>query len=181
MIYVFLADGFEEIEALTAVDIMRRAGIEACTVGIGGKVVKGSHGIEVTADLCECDVFLDGKCTGVVLPGGLPGTTNLEASETVLNSIGYCSKNGKMIAAICAAPSILGHLGILKGKRAVCYDGYEAELTGALVSREAVITDRNIITACGAGASIRFAFEIVKYLCGGEIAHKLECSMLCDR
>ncbi|MDO4743281.1 MAG: DJ-1/PfpI family protein [bacterium] len=181
MVYVFLADGFEEIEALTPVDIMRRAGVEVFTVGIGGESVTGSHGITVIADLCEQDLVLEDNCTGIVLPGGLPGTTNLEASSTVLSAIDYCNNNGMMIAAICAAPSILGHKGILNGKKAVCYSGYESELTGAHISDTAVVTDGNIITACGAGVSVRFAFEIVRFICNDEIADKLECSMLCDR
>lgn len=181
MYFVFLADGFEETEALAPVDIMRRAGIEVYTVGVGSKVVTGSHRIPVAADVIDCEIAPDRDCEGVILPGGMPGTLNLERSEYVNNFIDHAAKNGKLIAAICAAPSILGHKGLLSGKKAVCYPGFEKDLTGAEVVGSAAVRDGNIITACGAGAAMKFGFELVKYICGETKAKQLEDSMLCAR
>ena len=181
MYFVFLADGFEETEALTPVDIMRRAGIEVYTVGVGAKVITGSHRIPVVADVIDCEIAPDTDCEGVILPGGMPGTLNLEKSEYVINFIDYAAKNGKLIAAICAAPSVLGHKGLLKGKKAVCFPGFEKDLTGAEVTDLAAVCDGNIITACGAGAAMKFGFELVKYIRGEEEAKRLKDLMLCDR
>ena len=115
MIYVFLANGFEEIEALAPVDILRRAELEVKTVGVGGKTITGSHGITVTADIEEKDVTTD-DMELMILPGGMPGTLNLEKSPIVTTCAEYCAKNDIYLAAICAAPSVLGHLGLLNGK-----------------------------------------------------------------
>ena len=119
MYYEFLANGFEEIEALATLDIMRRAGIDVRTVGIGDRTVTGSHGITVAADICEQDIDRDGT-EGIILPGGMPGTIGLEHSETVGEMISLAAEKGLLIAAICAAPSILGHKMLLKDKKAVC-------------------------------------------------------------
>ena len=134
MIYVFLANGFEEIEALAPVDILRRAELEVKTVGVGGKTITGSHGITVTADIEEKDVTTDDMKL-MILPGGMPGTLNLEKSPIVTTCAEYCAKNDIYLAAICAAPSVLGHLGLLNGKEAICFPGYEQELTGARPTR----------------------------------------------
>ena len=115
MVYLFLADGFEEIEALTVVDLCRRSGIEIKTVGIGREAIRGSHGILVQSDMADKDFKIDEKPEMIILPGGMPGTKNLEASETVQNAIDYCVKNNIYVAAICAAPSVLGHKGLLNG------------------------------------------------------------------
>lgn len=123
MIYLFLADGFEEIEALATVDVLRRAGAELRTVGVGKKQIVGSHGIPVTADLEEREVELS-QIDMVILPGG-PGTKDLERCETMRTAVRTCAQQGKPIAAICAAPSILGHMGLLKGHEATCFPGYE--------------------------------------------------------
>ena len=120
MYYVFLAEGFEEVEALAPIDIMRRADIEVYTVGVGHKTVTGSHGIPVVADVIDCEIGPDSDCEGIILPGGMPGTLNLEKADTVQKFIDYCAENGKLLAAICAAPSVLGHKGLLNGKKAVC-------------------------------------------------------------
>lgn len=181
MIYLFLASGFEETEALAPLDILRRADLDVVTVGVGAKVVTGSHKIPVYCDVMDCEIYPDENCTGVILPGGMPGTLNLEKSQTVQSFIDYANKNNITISAICAAPSILGHKGLLNGKKAVCFPGYEEQLVGADVLQTAVCTDGNIITACGAGAALKFGFEIVKAYCGEEKKKHLEAAMLCDR
>lgn len=121
MIYVFLADGFEEIEALATVDFLRRAGLDTVTVGVGGNEITGSHNITVKCDTTEEKVGEIGKDDAVVLPGGMPGTLNLENSETVQRCIDEAYKNGRILAAICAAPSVLGHKNLLEGKEAICF------------------------------------------------------------
>ena len=115
MVYVFLAKGFEELEALAPVDVLRRAGVQVKTVGVTGKRVSGSHGISVNCDITIDEAVFD-ELDGIILPGGLPGTTNLEADETVNKFIDFAADNGKVIGAICAAPMILGHKGLLRGK-----------------------------------------------------------------
>lgn len=177
MIYLFLADGFEECEALAPLDILRRAMIEVKTVGIGKKYITGSHGIEVTADVTENDIVLDNNLLGIILPGGMPGTLNLEKNETVQNAIDYANKNNLLIAAICAAPSILGHKGLLKNKKATCFNGFENDLTEAVVLDEAVVCDDNFITAYGAGAAFDFGFSILAYLTDSEKAEALKKQM----
>lgn len=181
MYYVFLAEGFEEVEALAPIDILRRAEIEVYTVGVGAKVITGAHNVPVVADVIDCEVGPDADCEGIILPGGMPGTLNLEKSASVQKFIDYCSENGKLIAAICAAPSVLGHKGLLEGKKAVCFPGFEEQLLGAEVSGEAVMTDGNIITACGAGAALKFGFELVKYIKNAAAAKHFKDAMLCDR
>lgn len=181
MYYVFLAQGFEQIEALAPVDIMRRAEIEVYTVGVGGKVVTSSHNTPVVADVMDSEICPDGDCEGIILPGGMPGTLNLEKNPVVQQFIDYCAENGKLIAAICAAPSILGHKGLLNGKKAVCFPGFEEQLSGADIQNSVVVTDGNIITGCGAGAALKFGFEIVKYIQNDAAAKHFEKAMLCDR
>ena len=156
MIYVFLAEGFEEVEALAPVDLLRRAKKEVQTVGVTGKVVTSSHGVPVTADLTQEELSLNGNVEMIVLPGGMPGTLNEEASEVVQNAIAFCAANDRYIGAICAAPSILGHLGLLQGKTAVCYTGFEKDLKGAAIGADGVVTDGKIITARGAGVALEF-------------------------
>lgn len=177
MVYVFLADGFEEVEALTPVDYLRRAGIKTVTVGVNGIIVNGAHGIPVMADYGIDDVVLDDTVEGIILPGGMPGTLNLEAEPIVKKSIDFANENNLMIAAICAAPSILGHRNLLKDKKAVCFPGFEEELTGATITDDYCVTDGNIITAKGAGAAPDFAFEIIKYLCSAEEADKIKAAV----
>lgn len=179
MVYVFLADGFEEVEALTPVDYLRRSGIDVKTVGITGKTVTGSHNIPVICDIEGENAELNEDLQGIVLPGGMPGTLNLEKSETVQNAIKYCMDNNKLVCAICAAPSILGHLNILKGKKAICFPGFEKDLYGAEIADAFAVTDGNIITAKGAGSASDFAFEIIKYLKDEETAKKIKSSVQC--
>lgn len=178
MIYVFLAKGFEEIEALTVVDYLRRAEMDVCTVGIGGKFVIGSHNIPVFCDLDEHEASLD-DVEAIVLPGGMPGTLNLEANKTVNDFIDYCAENDKYICAICAAPSILGHKDLLKGRRACCFPGFEEELEGAQVCKDFVCIDGKYITAKGMGAAIDFSREIVSVMLDKHTAERIKASLQC--
>ncbi len=173
MVYIFLADGFEEIEALAPLDIMRRANIDVLTVGVTGEYVTGAHNITVKADIAPEDVQYENlEC--VVLPGGLPGTTNLEKDEKVQNAIDYANENNKLICAICAAPSILGHKGLLNGKEATCYPGFEDSFDGGIYVKESVVKSQNIITANGMGSAYKFGFEITAALTSREIADKIK-------
>ena len=162
MFYLFLADGFEEIEALATVDILRRAEIPVLTVGTNGKYVTGSHGICVEADIEIEAVELD-KITGIILPGGMPGTKNLDDNKAVSSIIDFAYENDLWICAICAAPLILGKKGLLKGKKATCYPGFEKYLEGAILGQN-VCVDSNFITAQGPGAAFSFAYSIVEAL-----------------
>jgi 4-methyl-5(b-hydroxyethyl)-thiazole monophosphate biosynthesis len=175
MFYVFLAEGFEEIEALTPVDILRRAGIEVKTVGVTGKSVRGSHGILVSADLEFAD-WNDANPEALILPGGMPGTRNLGASQKLCELL-VSQKNTALICAICAAPSVLGKLGLLNGKKATCFPGFEQELLGAQVQPVGVVTDGNIITGKGAGVAAEFAFAIVEKVKGKQEAEALRNTM----
>ncbi|MDE6788345.1 MAG: DJ-1/PfpI family protein, partial [Ruminococcus sp.] len=144
MIYVYLANGFEETEAITPIDMLRRAEKKVVTVGIGDNIVVSSHGIPVVTDTIIQEAPLTDELEMIVLPGGMPGTLNLEKSEYVQQAIDFCMEKNIPIGAICAAPSILGHKGILKGRKAVCYQGFEAQLDGAEVDTDAVAVDGNI-------------------------------------
>ena len=162
MVYMFLANGFEEIEALCPLDLLRRANIEVTTVGIGSEVIGGAHNITVHADIVDV-MFSDSNPEMIILPGGMPGAKNLDESRIVDTAIKIANKKGAYIAAICAAPFILGKRGLLKGKRAVCYPGFEGELIGAKVGEEGlrVITDGAITTAVGMGAAGEFALALL--------------------
>lgn len=180
MLYLFLANGFEEIEALATVDIIRRADIEINTVGVGGEYITGSHNITVKADKSLSELQWSDDIDGVILPGGIPGTPNLEACEKVVEFLLKAYNNNKLVAAICAAPSVLGHKGILENKSATCYPGFEKELVGANVVNAPCVTDSNVITGKGAGTALEFAFAIVDYITGdGKISKKLKDSMQC--
>jgi len=170
MIYLFLAPGFEEVEALTPADYLRRCELELKLVGVGGKNITGSHGITVTCDMTAEEAAAaaaEQLPEMIILPGGMPGTRNLEQSETVT----------KIIAAICAAPSVLGHMGLLNGKRAVCFPGFEQELSGAEIVSEPVVADGNTITSKGAGTANHFAFALVASLLGQERADSLKAAL----
>lgn len=172
MIYVFLADGFEEIEALAPVDILRRAELPVKLVGVGGKTVTGSHGITVTADMEDKEMTTD-DIEMMLLPGGMPGTLNLEKSPIVTACANYCAKNNIYLAAICAAPSVLGHLGLLNGKKAVCFPGFEGELKGAVYTDAPVVTDGCIITAKGMGVSTQFGLTLAALMAGENVSNKI--------
>ena len=180
MIYVFLAEGFEEVEALAPVDLLRRAKQQVTTVGVTGKVVSGSHGIPVTADITAEELKIGADMEMIVLPGGMPGTLNEEASPVVQAAIGYCVKNDRYVSAICAAPSILGKKGLLEGKTAVCYPGFETALTGAAIGSEGVVQDGKFITARGAGVAVDFGLRLIQVLCGEKTAAEIRASIICD-
>ena len=163
MIAVLLADGFEELEALSPVDILRRKGLDVKTVGIGSKTVMGSHGIPVVADLTEDEVKLS-EVEAVIFPGGMPGSLNLDASDFSNKIIAEVQKKGGRIAAICAAPLVLGRRGLLNGKRATCFPGFENELTGAVVTSTGVVTDGNITTARSFDYAFAFGEELASLL-----------------
>ena len=172
MVYIFLAEGFEEIEALAPLDLLRRAGVEVRTVGVGSRTVVGSHSIPVVADMLDTELR-DDSPEMIILPGGMPGTLNLNASEIVHKAIRNAVDSGAYICAICAAPLILGRLGLLSGKEAICYPGFEDELVGAKISEKTVAVDGKIITAKGMGAAIDFGLTLVAILKGNEIAENL--------
>lgn len=177
MFYVFLADGFEETEALAPVDILRRAGIHVCTVGVGGDVIRGSHNIYVTADIHIDRFEINEGVEGVILPGGMPGTKNLLAEERVLDAVRYCNDNGLFVCAICAAPMILGKLGILDGKKATCFPGFEGDLEGAKITGKHVTVDGKTVTAKGAGCALEFGFAIVAEARGAKAADNVAAAM----
>lgn len=178
MIYCFLANGFEEIEALAAVDILRRAELPVKLVGVGGSEITGSHGITVKTDIEEKDVTTD-DMELVILPGGMPGTLNLEKSPIVKASVAYCADNGIKIGAICAAPSILGHMGILKGRRATCFPGFETQLDCAKYTGAPVTVDGNIITAKGMGCAVEFGLALLSEIMGDERSALMRASIQC--
>lgn len=167
---IFMANGCEEIEGLTVVDIARRAGIEIETISITGEnKVTSSHNIIFETDTTKEKADYS-SYDGIVLPGGMPGTTNLGEDETVNNVIKEFAQAGKLVAAICAAPSVLGLAGLLEEKKATCYPGFEDKLLGADFTEDKVVVDGNIITSRGLGTAIPFALEIVKYLLDDEAA-----------
>lgn len=177
MIVVLLANGFEEIEALTPIDVLRRAGLEVLSCGLNGKRIKGSHGIFVEADLLPEEVKLD-EVTMAIFPGGMPGATNIDAHPFTDKLIEATVKNGGRLAAICAAPLVLGRRGLLEGRRATCYPGFEGELTGALVTGEGVVTNGNITTAKGMGVALEFAKELVRLTVGEEKAEEISLAIM---
>ena len=179
MVYIFLAEGFEEIEALAPLDLLRRAGVEVKTVGVGSKTVVGSHSIPVVADMLDSELC-DNSPEMVILPGGMPGTLNLNASEVVHSAIRSATESGAYVCAICAAPLILGRLGLLSGKEAICYPGFEDELVGATISENTVAIDGKIITAKGMGAAIDFGLTLVSILKGNEVAENLRKSTISE-
>ena len=181
-IAIMMADGCEEIEALTVVDLLRRAGYTADMIAVGEeKTVTGSHGIAFAADLLfgEAD---QSSYDGVVLPGGMPGTTNLKAHEGLMKWVKDFADTGKLVAAICAAPALIfGDLGFVDGYEATCYPGMEEHLKGAHVRTDLpAVSDRNRITSRGLGTAVSFALEIVRYFSGDEKAEELKKSVVAD-
>lgn len=180
MIYVYLAQGFEETEAITPIDMLRRAEKKVITVGVGDNVVMSSHGIPVVTDTIAQEAPLTDDLEMIVLPGGMPGTLNLEKSEYVQAAIDFCMERNIPVGAICAAPSILGHKGLLKGKKAVCYQGFESQLDGAEIGSEAVAVDGNIITARGAGVAMQFALALVEKAVSKEESDRQFKAVMCE-
>ncbi len=170
MVYVLLGTGFEEIEAITPIDLLRRAGIEVQTVGISGKTVCGSHGICVTADILPQEMQPQ-QAQMIVLPGGLGGVASLKSSAAALDAVRTAWEGGKWLAAICAAPTIPGELGMIDGLRATCYPGCESAMGGAIPVRErAVVCDGKLITGTSAGCAVPFALALIAALRGQQAA-----------
>ena len=177
-VYVFFADGFEEIEAMAPVDILRRAGMQVVMVSVtDDEIVKGAHGVSMFCDknIVNCD-FSDAGL--LLLPGGMPGAASLGETEMLCKALLKQVEAGKPVAAICAAPMVLGKLGILKGKKATCYPGYEAYLEGAEYTARLVEQDGNIVTGKSPGASIPFAMTLVEMLVSKEMRQELEAGMM---
>ena len=180
MVYFFIAEGFEEIEALCPLDLLRRAGVEVKTVGIGASRITGAHGITVETDITDAE-FSYNSPEMIFLPGGMPGTLNLAASEAVRSAIEKAHSDGAYIFAICAAPMILGEMGLLKGKEAICYPGFEEKLIGAKISDKTVVLDGKIATAKGMGVALEFGLLGVSVLCGEDAAKGLRSAVIADR
>ena len=177
-IYQFMAEGFEDVEALAPVDILRRGGQEIVMVSItGSEYVTSAHGVTIKADTLFEDVDL-GDADLLMLPGGLPGSTNLNAHEGLRKAIVEHYNAGKRIAAICAAPMVFGSLGLLEGKRATCYPGCEGTMIGADYTKELVTIDGNIITGEGPAAAFPYAYAILEILEGKNVADQLREGMM---
>ncbi len=177
-VYEFLATGFEEIEALIPLDVMRRAGIDFTLVSLTGDlIVKGTHGVGIKADCLFEDVdFEDADL--LLLPGGLPGATNLNEHEGLKNVLLSQNEKKKMIGAICAAPLVLGGMGLLRGKQATCYPGFESYLLGAYYTHELVTVDGNITTGEGPAAALPYAFSLLSSLKGEEVSSSIADGMM---
>lgn len=167
MIALFLAPGFEELEAIAPLDLLRRAGQDVQLVGVGGRHITGSHGVTITCDLEDHQLDPE-HLTMVILPGGMPGAANLEASPVVQRCLEHAAARGLWIGAICAAPYILGNKGLLRGRRATCFPGYEDRLQGAVATGAPVEVDGPFITARGAGAALDFGLALVTALTSPE-------------
>lgn len=174
MVYILLADGFEEAEALVPADLLRRADVSVALVGVTGSVVTGAHGIAVCSD-CPVEQVNTEEMEMLVVPGGLGGVQNVAASSAAMELVKKAATDDKWLAAICAAPSlVLGPAGLLKGRRAVCYPGMEDTMTGALAQKEcSVVVDGHIVTGEGPGAAFEFGLKLVEVLKGGEIARQV--------
>lgn len=179
MVYVFLANGFEEIEAVAPIDILRRAGADVVTVGVDGDTITAAHKVVFTPDITVDKVVLSDDIDMIVLPGGMPGTLNLENNDYVQAAIDYCAKNDKYIGSICAAPSILGHKGLLKGREAICFPGFEKDLEGAVISKEPVVSDGKFVTAKGAGVAVDFGLMLAEKLVGAEKSDEIRKGIQC--
>lgn len=180
MIYMFLANGFEEVEALCPLDLLRRAGLEVTTVAVGGgESVVGAHGIAVQADIPDT-LYRDTTPDMIILPGGMPGTRHLDESRVVESALRAAKSHDAYIAAICAAPMVLGKRGYLQGKRAICFPGFEEHLIGTTLASERVVRDGKIVTAAGMGVALEFGLALVAALKGQEIADGLRRAVLAD-
>ena len=172
-VYVFMADGTEEVEALTVIDLLRRARVNVVTVSVmAEKKIVSSHNIGIETDeLYGQSEYMDGDM--IVLPGGMPGATHLKNHEALRSVLFAYKEAGKYLAAICAAPSVFGWNGMLEGKKAICYPGFEEELTGAVVTDEGVVTDGQFITSKGLGTAIDFSLELIRLLVNAETAENI--------
>ena len=178
MVYVFLADGFEEIEALTVVDILRRAEIRTHMVGVTGKMVTGSHGITVQADETIKEITNLSDATMMVLPGGMPGAKNLLDSGLLKNLLNEAYHSDIFIAAICAAPMVLSEHGLIKGRKVTCYPGFEGQLKDCIHCDELIVHDGKLVTGKGPGAAFAFGLKLVEIIKGHKVSEELSRSMI---
>ncbi len=177
-VVMLFATGYEEVEALMTVDLLRRGGVEVKMASISDEdMVTGSHGISVEMDCCLGEVDLEMQ-DAVILPGGMPGTTNLMASKAVQATLQKMNDDGKIVAAICAAPSVLGQCGLLQGKEATCYPGFEDQLIGAKVVEKPVVSDGNMVTSRGLGTAMEFGFRLIEMLVSGEKAEEIRSQII---
>jgi len=177
-VYEFLANGFEEIEALAPVDILRRGGVDVKTVSVTASLaVESAHGITITAD-CHIDDIDPTEADLLILPGGMPGAQNLLDHEGVCAAMVHQHEEGKLIGAICAAPMVLGQLGILNGRRATCYPGFERLLDGADYTAELITVDGNITTGRGPGAAMEFGYQLLSNFATQEVIEEMKKRMI---
>jgi 4-methyl-5(b-hydroxyethyl)-thiazole monophosphate biosynthesis len=176
MVIIFLANGFEELEAIAPIDILRRGGVDVKIVGIGGKTITSSHGIPFVCDY-EASALGAVEITGVILPGGMPGTKNLAASAFVTDTLKTAANKEIIIGAICAAPSVLGGLELLRDKKATCFPGFEDKLIGAKIQSDYVVSDGNFITAKGAGVAAEFGFALLEAFTDKANTDKVKAAM----
>ena len=179
MVYMILGTGFEPMEAIAPCDILRRGGVEVQLAGIGGTLIEAGHGVRVQAD-CRVEDLKLASTDMVILPGGLGGVHSILACDTAMNFIRLAYADGKYIAAICAAPTILAQLHITDGRKATCYPGFEEKLNGSDKVRDRVVRDGNIITAAGMGVALPFGLSLVEALCGKANADALRAAVLAD-
>ena len=172
MVYMLLGTGFEETEAIAPLDLLRRAGVSVATVGINGKIIKGSHGIGVEADIEISEMDLT-DLDMIVLPGGLGGVASIKASQAALDAVRFAWENGKFVAAICAGPTILAQLGITDGRSATCYPGCETQMGSANMVQAAAVTDGKVITGTSAGCAIPFGLALIAALKGQDAAETI--------
>lgn len=172
MVYMLLGTGFEETEAIAPLDLLRRAGVQIATVGLNGKIVYGSHGIGVEADLEISEMDLT-DMEMIILPGGLGGVASIRACAAAMEAVRFAWENGKYTAAICAGPTVLADLGITNGKNATCYPGCESQMGNANMVAEAAVTDGKLITGTSAGCAVPFGLALIKALKGHEAAEAI--------
>lgn len=181
VVYAFLADGLEEVECLAAVDVLMRGGVNVTLVSVTGQTeVTGSHGITIKADTVLEQVDCE-QADVLFLPGGMPGTAHLAACEPLCQALLSADRAGRRIAAICAAPSVLGGLGLLSGRKATCFPGYEEKLTGAEYTRQGVVTDGHITTARGLGYALDLGLELVRLLVSEDESKKVKAAIQYDQ
>lgn len=173
MVYVLLGTGFEEVEAIAPIDLMRRAGIQVLTAGVDGKAITGSHGITLEADITLDQMDLT-DLEMIVLPGGLGGVATARSSQAALDALRFAYENDKYVAAICAGPTVLAELGIIGAKKATCYPGCESGMADATIVEAPCVTEGKLITGASAGCAIAFALALITALKGSEVAQQIE-------
>lgn len=178
-IIIPLAQGLEEIEAITNIDVLRRANIEVTTVSLDDLKVKGAHNVVILADKLIDEINVE-DFDGILLPGGMPGATNLRDDKRIINMVRFLNEKNKLVSAICAAPIVLEKAGVLKGVKATSYPGFGEEMASSNYVEDRVVVDKNIITGKGPGVALEFALEVVNYLVGEKVVNELKKDMIVD-